>query len=470
MPRTIAELREIAERHNSALLRGLLDSLEQRQARMNELLQLAELDNDQAREFDDLTADQGERSIPAMHARADQVAEQAERAARAQAAATAVNGTGDQPAQRAADPRQRARVTNEPTTYQRGGSHSYFRDLTAISLNRADQRSALSRMERNREEVRVDMEERALSPIDGAGGEFVPPVWMLDEFVALARAGRVTADRVRGQQLPGGTDSINLPKIVTGTAVAEQTTPNTAVQNTDATTGSVTGAVATLAGQQVVAVQLIEQSPVNMDDILLGDLAADYAVKADVFVLSNNATNKVGLLNVSGVNAVTFTQASPTVALLYPKVADGIQQIHTNRLLPPELIEMHPRRWAWFLASLDSSGRPLVTPYGGMNSVGDANAPASQGLVGSLQGLPVYVDPNIPINLGTGTNEDRIIIGRFSDAVFYEGTPRSEAFRETKADQLSVLLRFYNYAAFIGNRYPKSFSVIAGTGLATPTF
>src|ERR1044072_8405142 len=151
-----------------------------------------------------------------------------------------------------------------------------------------------------------------------------------------------------------------------GTPTAEQTTQNTAVQNTDATTTSVTAAVATIAGQQIVAQQLLEQSPINMDPILLADLAADYATKLDVFVINNNAANKRGLLNASGVNAITYTDASPTVGELYSKVGDGIQQIHTQRFLPPDKIFMHPRRWAWFTVSLDTNGRPLVVPVANM--------------------------------------------------------------------------------------------------------
>lgn len=362
------------------------------------------------------------------------------------------------------------RVTSEPETYRRGGSNSYFRDLTAAHLH--GRRDAIERLTRNDREVAAGLEQRALTTTDGAGGEFVPPLWMVNQYVELARAGRITADLLNKQQLPAGTDTISLPKLATGTAVAEQATQNTAVQNTDATTSSVTAAVATIAGQQVVALQLIEQSPVNLDDVLLADLAADYAIKTDVFVLNNNAANKRGLLNVSGINAVTYTDASPTVAEIYAKVADAIQQIHTNRFMPPTHIVMHPRRWAWLLAAIDSGGRPFIVPsaQAPMNSAGSAGAVTSQGYVGTLQGLPVYVDPNVPINLGAGTNEDRIIIMRAADVLLYEGTPRAEAFRETKADQLSVLLRFYNYLALQSERLPKAVSVIAGTGLITPTF
>jgi hypothetical protein len=209
-----------------------------------------------------------------------------------------------------------------------------------------------------------------------------------------------------------------------------------------------------------------------MDQILLADLAADYAVKLDTFVINNNAANKRGLLNVTGLNAITYTDASPTVGELYSKAGDGIQQIHTGRLLPPDKIFMHPRRWAWFTVSLDTNGRPLVVPVANMpqNVLAAMGEVTSEGFVGTLQGLPVYVDPNIPTNLGAGTNEDRIMEVRSQDIILFEGTPKSETFRETKADQLSVLLRFYNYAALHSERYPKSISVISGTGLIAPVF
>jgi HK97 family phage major capsid protein len=358
-----------------------------------------------------------------------------------------------------------ARVTSEPEVYRKGGQTSYFRDLYKAST--AGDRESVERLVVNDKQV------RALTTVDGAGGDFVPPLWMVNEFVELARAGRVVADQVRHLPLPTGTDTISLPRLATGTATAEQTTQNTAVQNTDATTGSVTAAVATIAGQQVISQQLLDQSPINMDDVLLADLAADYAIKLDTFVISNNATNKVGLLNVSGVNAVTYTDASPTPGELYSKVADAIQQIHTGRYMPADKVFMHPRRWAWFVAALDTAGRPLVVPDSGTGRSPLATADGgvvSQGFVGTLQGLPVYVDPNIPINLGGSTNEDRIIILRSTDSILMEGTPKAEAFRETYANQLSVLLRFYNYAALHASRLPKSISVIAGTGLVTPTF
>ncbi|MFF2502189.1 phage major capsid protein [Streptomyces sp. NPDC058067] len=361
-------------------------------------------------------------------------------------------------------------VTSEPETYRRDGTQSYFKDLFRAQ-QRGDHQS-MERLRRNDEQVKEGLEKRALTTTDGSAGEFVPPLWMVDEYVKLARAARVVADQVAHQPLPAGTDTISLPRLASGTAVAEQATQNTGVQNTDATSSSVSASVATIAGQQVVPQQLLEQSPINMDQILLADLAADYAVKLDTFVISNNAAGKRGLLSASGANAITYTDATPTVGEAYSKVGDGIQQIHTGRFLPPDKIFMHPRRWAWYTVSLDTAGRPLVVPSANLpqNVLAAMSDVVSEGFVGTLQGLPVYVDPSIPTNLGAGTNEDRIIVLRSSDVILFEGTPRSETFRETKADQLSVLLRFYNYAALHSERYPKSISVVSGTGLAAPVF
>jgi HK97 family phage major capsid protein len=286
--------------------------------------------------------------IEEVRANLKQAEEDEERAQRVAETARELGTTGDE---------ERVQVGSEPETYRQGGSTpTSATSWRSTSTGRRHPRGAgAARAQQPRGRGR----DRALTTTDGAGGDFVPPLWMVNQYVELARTARPTADRVRNETLPTGTDQINVPKILTGTAVAEQATQNTAVQNTDATTGAVAANVATLAGQQVIAVQLIEQSPINMDTILLQDLAFDYAAKVDLFVLNNNAAGKKGLLQETGTNAITYTTGSPTVALLYSKLADAIQQVTTNRFMPPDTIVMHPRRWASLLAAVDTAGRPL---------------------------------------------------------------------------------------------------------------
>lgn len=357
-------------------------------------------------------------------------------------------------------------VGAEPETYRKGGTNSYFRDLFRGTV--LGDVEAQSRLRRNDSEVRTS---NGINATDGSGGEFVPPLWAVADYVAFARPQRVLANEVVGMPLPSGTDTISLPKVSTGTVTAEQSTQNSSLNNSDAVTTSVSASVATLGGIQVLSVQLLEQSPVNMDEVILQDLASDLAQRIDAFCISNNATGKYGVLNVSGIQTSTYTSASPTAYGLYSKVADAIQKVHTNRYANASKIFMHPRRWAFLLAAVDGQNRPLVTPSAGaFNTLGIQEGVVSAGYAGQFLGLRVYLDANIPTNLGSGTNEDRVIVVKHDDIRLYESAPKAEVFRETKADQGSVLVRLYEYVALHSARYPASIAVVSGTGLATPSF
>jgi hypothetical protein len=70
--------------------------------------------------------------------------------------------------------------------------------------------------------ARENMFEKRVNPnrTDGQGGNFVPPLWLVDEYVDLP--GSVGPRRTCAGRwtCPSGTDSINLPKVATGTATA----------------------------------------------------------------------------------------------------------------------------------------------------------------------------------------------------------------------------------------------------------
>lgn len=370
-------------------------------------------------------------------------------------------------------------VGAEPVTYQRGGNHGYFRDLVARQLNTDP--DASGRLARHAREVEVDAERRVrdghaeyrdITRTDGAGGEFVPPLWLVDQYAAMVRAARQTADLVTSIPLPAGTDSVNFPRITTGASTAIQTADNAAVSETDLVTATVTAPVRTIAGQEDIAIQLIDQSPINFDEVVFADLAADYAAKLDVQVINGSGASGqcLGILGTSGIGAVTYTDASPTVPELYLPLAQSTNSVQVNRFLPATAFVMHPRRWNWMLSALDASSRPLVVPNqnGPFMAEGVLESVTLSGQVGSVLGLPVYVDPNVPINLGGGTNEDRVICGRFSDAILMESTPRTRVLPDVLSANLTVRLQLFNYVAFTAGRFPASFAAISGTGLVTP--
>jgi HK97 family phage major capsid protein len=388
-------------------------------------------------------------------------------------------------------------VGSEPRTYSPHGPNSYFRDLAFAALGHDEARQ---RLIRHAKEVAVEAsrnpngpearalaaatrgEQRALSTVDGSGGTFVPPAYLVDEWVQFARAARVVANQVRRMDLPKGTDSINMPKVTSGTAVALQGTQNTAVTETDLTDTYVSASVVTVAGQQTVSLQLIEQSPVDFDRVVFADLQAALAQQVDQLVIAGSGSSgqPTGLLNLSGINTVSYSSTSPTPTNLWPLLIQALAEVNNTRFMPAQAIFMTPLRWGWLVAGQDTTGRPLVVPEanGPWNAVGVGSPDIPAGRVGTIAGVPVYVDANIPQTLANGgtstdaatADQDAIIVARTDDLYLYESAVTARALPQTLGSQMSVLLQTYEYLAWLPGRYPQSIAVITGEGLSTPTF
>jgi HK97 family phage major capsid protein len=400
-----------------------------------------------------------------------------------------------------------ARVLSEPRTYNEGVSSSYFLDLARVQLNQGDgdggvgaARDRLARhakelevelgtREARRDELAADVTDRELrragysrrardnafekrvnpNRTDGQGGFFVPPLWIVDEYIDLPRFGRTTANLCRQMPLPNGTDSINLPKVATGTTAAVQSADAGGVSSTDLTDTSVSAPVRTIAGQQDIAIQLLDQSPWGFDEVVFADLLADYNMKLDVQVISGSgsAGQVQGILNVSGINAITYTDATPTLPELWVPLLQAASQVAKNRKMPATGVVMTPSLWYWALSQLDTTGRPLIVPANvAFNPAADGGLLEADGPAGMFTyGLPSFIDGNIPSNLGAGTNETRVITARWQDMYLWEGSMRTRVLSEVLSGTLQVRLQVYNYVAFMPHRRPETISVISGTGV-----
>ena len=84
-----------------------------------------------------------------------------------------------------------------------------------------------------------------------------------------------------------------------------------------------------------------------------------------------------------------------------------------------------------------------------------------------MLGLPVFLDPNIGSTYST--NQDRVIVARFSDLNLFESAPKTRVLFETDANQLQVRLQVYSYSAFTAERLGAAISVCSGTGFAAPS-
>jgi len=176
---------------------------------------------------------------------------------------------------------------------------------------------------------------------------------------------------------------------------------------------------------------------------------------------------------VTGINAITYTDATPTIPEAWPKIADACGKVVSGRFTGPTAMVMTPTMWSWILAEKDSTGRPLVEPEGiAMNPIAtpSAGAPQYPGIAGKLFGVPVVLDGNMPSNLGAGTNETRILAADFRDAILFGDSmaPAQLRFEDVLSGTLQVRLLVYGYSAFTAGRQPKAISVGSGTGLIVP--
>lgn len=422
-------------------------------------------------------------------------------------------------------------VTASPMTYDRHAPTSYMRDMALIAAStkdpsynaRADQ--ARERLLQHGKEIDVEsrhnrdlagrlqeirMEQRAgFAPTDyearinpvgniaGSGGELIPPLWLESQYAPFLRAGRVIADRCNNMPLPPGINVINVPKLTLGSLTGIQTAQNAPVVSQDITTSSASANVNTIAGQEDISLQLLEQSPLNMDGVIFMDLSASYNQQLDIQVIRGSGVNgqHKGVLSVSQAASPSVSQASTvtcastvfadnsTTGTQYRSLLNAVNQVETltfGQVGPPSAIWVHPRRAnSWAYSAVDSTYRPLFIPakYGSVSNVYGRNeeSPTAQGVAGELYGLPVVKDANMPTTMNsttvTGGTADAIAVLIESQMWLWEGSLRLRALPEILSGTLQMRYQAYAYSAFMPDRLPNSISIITGnTGLAAPGF
>ena len=500
----------------------------------------------------DLTPEEETRSkaareeIQKLNAHLDELAEDVKReerarAGRADGTTTVINNGGS--GARASG----VQVTSEPMIYGQHAPNSYWLDLARDQTGRgADVDGARERLNRHAAELRVELprrrerrtreasgeierlhsrsrreeqaldrfyggggqvfEQRAINRTDGTGGYFVPPLWLVDQYVPYLRAGRVLANLCHSIPLPGGTDSINIPRIVTGTATGVQTADGSGVPSRDMADNFVNAVVRTVAGQEDVSIQLLDQSPIAFDSVISQDLMQDHAMQVDGQVLlgSGSSGQLTGMYShgtITGgstegiiVNTVTGTTTAQWVGAnsFYQGMGGLMSQVARNRYRPVQAVVTNPAVWYAMATAPDGNNRPLVVPsiQGPFNAAADYDTNAmAEGPVGSIFGRPWYTDNNIPLTFGGATTNPLMsttsaghvsptdgsgsgdtftpaIAGVFDDLLLFEGEIRTRVLQEILSGTLQVRFQLFNYLAFIPNRYQDSNSRVVSYGNA----
>lgn len=334
-----------------------------------------------------------------------------------------------------------------------------------------------------------EREVRAPNRIVGSGGYAIPPLWLIDQYIPYLRPGRVAAGLCRQMVLPEGTDSINIPRLTTPTRTAIQAADNAPVASQDIADSYQQANVKTIAGQEDVPIQLIEQSPGHiLDDVLMTDLTADYNQQVDLQVIKGNGTGAplsggqvVGIYPSTNWTStgVTWTAASPTGNGFFQVLGVMASKVAQNRFnLQDFTYLVHPRRWFWAATATDGAtagiGRPIVSSnsFPHFNTFAEEADPTPfEGLAGRVPfGPRVYIDANVPIVDASGgtANEDVAIGALWDDLWLFEGDLRTRVLTEVLSGTLELRFQVYGYIAFL-QRYGVSVALATGTGLAPPS-
>lgn len=292
---------------------------------------------------------------------------------------------------------------------------------------------------------------------DSAGGYLVAPE-VSDELVRLKTyrtplrnlfsSIRVGSDTLQIAQQTGGLTAAWTDELATKTAA-------------DFTFGQISVSVFTAAGLAVVSNQLLQDSNPSIDGLINSDLARRIAILEEIAFINGSGTGQPrGVLNTVGVNAVTYTDASPTAGETLDAIIDAIAKTQDDGKTEPTDIVLHPRLWTRLIKSRESDGHYTV-------EAGFQNRSSQSALpVRTLFGLPVTLSYNVPTNLGAGTNESRIIVGDFKQGLILDRQgivvdDSSHVYFTTN----QTVFRGESRVGFTAGRDPKAFTVVGGTGL-----
>jgi HK97 family phage major capsid protein len=253
--------------------------------------------------------------------------------------------------------------------------------------------------------------------------------------------------------------TINIPKITAPGQVAVQYPELSTVENVDQTDEFVSTVLTTVAGQQTVSRQLLDQSPIELDSVIFKGLSQSWAAEQDQVALYGTGSNGqyTGIANLSGITQIGFQ--GNTIQEIYTGITSAIKAHWANRFLAPTTILVHPNTAAEWLSKLDTSDRPLFVPtnQGPFNAAGIIDSVAAQGPIGKILGLDLVLDPNITSSNGV----ESVFVFRADDLMFFTSGMRAQVHQDTLATELAVLLSLWSYDGLIA-RYPNAIIELTG--------
>lgn len=265
--------------------------------------------------------------------------------------------------------------------------------------------------------------------------------------------------------------TIELDQITLGTTAGWVAELAQKPESASLTLASITASIFTAAGLVTISNQLLQDSNPAVDQLATRDIAKRLVALEETAFLNGSGTGQpLGILNTPGLQTVTQTVAgvSATGGVL-DSTLDAIANVQSLYGSPTAIL-MHPRTWTAILKDKNANG---VYTYGAPSNATNNSPQLQQGRTiydgpsRTLWGVPVVLTNRMPTNLGSGTNESRIIVGDFSEALILDRqgiTVDNSSHVYFTSNQ--TVFRAEERVGFTAARQPNAFCVIGGAGLA----
>ena len=336
--------------------------------------------------------------------------------------------------------------------YATGG---FFRDVKAANKGRQDAFDRLT--------AATGAEGKAMTEGNLGGGHTYGGYLVTPQVERAIVDGRENDNVLRAlcSKLNVTTNEVQFDSISLGTTAGWVAELATKPELLNMSLASVSAGVFTAAGLATVSNQLLADSNPAVDGLLIRDLRKRLVAVEEAAFMDGTGTNQpLGLLRTPGIQTQDAGAAGDPAAAggLLEAVLSAIAKVQTEHGEPTAIV-MHPRTWTAIIRSRDAQG--LYTFGGGRLEEG----PSTQK---SLFGVRVVTSNRMPTNAGTGTNESRIVVGDFSEALILDrqGITVDESPHVYFTSNQTVF-RAEMRVGFTAARQPKAFCVVGGAGLAT---
>jgi HK97 family phage prohead protease len=256
----------------------------------------------------------------------------------------------------------------------------------------------------------------------------VPPSYLRD-LIGIIDNSMPFADSLEQGTLPASGMKFYRPVIGTQ-ATAAVTAEAVEFDSTDTTITSREVSIVKIAGANLVSVELIDRSDPSYLDVLLRELAASWAQKADAYAAS----------------IALAAPGSSSGATLYAAIADGIADSYAVLRKTPNRFLADTGNFASLLAAVDGSQRPLFAAAAPQNAAGLMTQGST---AGTIAGLGLVVDPNI--DTGTGISG---VVYSSDAATMYKSS--AYQLRTNVVSTGEVEIGIYGYVATCA-KYPTAF-------------